>query len=371
MPWSNRGGGPANNPGPWGSGGGGMNGGGGQPPDIDDIIRDGKEKFRSLFSGGGHGKLIWLLLVVAIILWGLSGFYRVNTTEQGVVLRFGAWVRTTQPGLHYHIPRPIETVLTPDVTTVNRVEVGFRSAGNIRGAESSRNVPEEALMLTGDENIVDISFTVFWVIKDAGEYLFNVRNPKQTVKSVSESAMRDVIGRTPIGPILSEGKTAITDQAKTLIQNILDGYKAGISIQQVRLNRTDPPEQVIEAFRDVQRAKTDQERLRNQAEAYRNDILPRARGNAEKIIQAGKAYKEKVIVTAEGNAQRFLSIYGAYKTDKEVIKKRIYLETMEEVFSQIDKVIIDDSAQGDDGVLTYLPLPEIRKRAAETTEQEQ
>ena len=371
MPWSNRDDDPSVNgghSGPWG--GGGSGGGRRPPPDVDDIIRSGQEKFRSFFSGGKNSNLIILLLVAAVALWGLSGFYRVNTTQQGVVLRFGEWVGTTPPGLHYHIPAPIESVLTPDVTTVNKVEVGFRSLPRTRGNDAMRNVPEEALMLTGDENIVDISFTVFWVIKDAGEYLFNVRNPSQAVKSVAESAMRDVIGRTPINPILSEGKVEIADQAKRLIQNVLDGYKAGISIQQVRLNRTDPPEPVIEAFRDVQRARTDQQRLRNQAEAYRNDIIPRARGTAEKIIQAGRAYKEKVIVTAEGNAQRFLSVYDAYKTSKDVIRRRIYLETMEEVLADVNKVIIDDSAQGGDGVITYLPLPEIQKRAARAGDEE-
>jgi membrane protease subunit HflK len=263
-----------------------------------------------------------------------------------------------EPGLNYHLPNPIEKVLTPSVTRVNRTEIGYRNAEGtaVRGAVT-RQVPEEALMLTGDENIVDINFAVFWVIKDAKAYLFNIRGPDATVKSAAESAMREVIGETPIAQALAEGRGKIETDTHTLLQAILDLYRAGIGVTQLQLLKVDPPGPVIDAFRDVQRALADRERLRNEAEAYRNDIIPRARGDAVRITQEAEAYRQEIIARAQGDADRFVSVYRAFKAAQDVTIERLYLETMEEVLRNSNKVIIDKSAQGGTGVLPYLPLP--------------
>ena len=359
-PWGGGGGG-----GPWGGGGGGGNQGGGgwgggrgpggaQPPNIEEAVRRLQDWLRRRMPGGGgvggRGGRIGILLVVVVLLavWVLSGFYRVQTDEQGVVLRFGERVGTTTPGLNYHLPYPIETVETPKVTRVNRVEVGFRSA-------------EEALMLTGDENIVDINFVVFWIIKDAGDYLFNVREPERSVKAASESVMREIVGQTPIAAALAEGRGQIEDKVKAGVQGILDNYRTGIEITNVQLLKADPPNQVVDAFRDVQRARADQERLRNEAEAYANDIIPRARGEAERLVQEAEAYKQEVVARSEGDAQRFTQVYTAFRAAKDVTTKRIYLETMEEIFANAEKYVIDQGG-GASGVVPYLPLPEVQRR---------
>ena len=343
-----------NNGGPWGK----RESSGGRAPDIEEMLRRGQKKLNKLLPGGKGG--IFSIFLVVIVLWIASGFYRVNADEQGVVLRFGEWVRTTAPGLHYHLPYPIEEALTPGVTRVNRISIGFREPIGFSSDDSLRQVPEEALMLTGDENIVDINFTVFWLIKDAGKFLFNIRNQEITIKSLAESAMRDSIGRTPLEKVLTEGREIIESSTKTLLQSVLDSYEAGIEISQVQLQKVDPPEQVIDSFRDVQRAKADQEKIRNQAEAYRNDLIPKARGEAEKIIQEAEGYKREVVARSKGDAERFLSVYNSYKLAKDVTVKRIYLETLEEVLKNANKIIIDESAGT--GVVPYLPLPEIQKR---------
>ncbi len=350
--------------GPVGGGGGGQGpwsrgpGGGPQPPDFEDLLRRGQEKFRRYMPGGlGGGRGILLLIVAAIALWFASGFYRVQPDEQGVVLRFGKWVRTTPPGLNYHLPAPIETVFTPAVTRINRIEIGYRSGGDYRGT-SNRGVPEESLMLTGDQNIVDVNYSVFWRIKDAGKYLFNIRNPEATVKIAAESVMREVIGQTPIQAAFTEGRQKIEERTLEKLQKLLDSYGAGIEIRRVQLQKVDPPSQVIDAFIDVQRARQDQERLKNEAEAYRNDILPRARGDAQKILQDAEAYKEAVVNRSQGDASRFLNVLAAYDTSKEVTQQRLYLETLEEVFQGMHKVIIDE--KGGSGVVPYLPLSALR-----------
>src|SRR5690606_5585168 len=262
--------------------------------------------------------------------------------EQGVVLRFGEWNRTTPPGLHYALPYPIETVDTPKVTRINRIEIGFRAVGDTVGRpEAGRQVPEEALMLTGDENIVDINFSVFWRIADAGDFLFNVRAPETTIKGVAESTMREIIGQTPIALALAEGRGKIEGAVQERMQRTLDDYGAGVSITQVQLLKVDPPQEVIDAFRDVQRARADQERLRNEAEAYRNDIIPRARGDAERLTQEAEAYKQEVVARSQGDAERFESVYAAYAAAKDVTTRRIYLETLEEILRNANKVIID------------------------------
>ena len=349
---------------PWGSPpGGGGNGGfrrGPTPPDIDEIVKKIQNTINK-FTGGGKGgsKPILLGLIILAILWALSGLYRVLPDEQGVVLRFGKFVNTTQPGLNYHFPFPIETALTPKVTKVNRIDIGFRSerdSGFTSGGVA--DVPEESLMLTGDENIVNIDFSVFWVIKDAGKFLFKIQDPQGTVKAAAETAMREVIARSNIQPILTEGRSVIESDTEIIIQEILDEYNSGIQITQVQTQKADPPDQVIDAFRDVQAARADMERSKNEAEAYANDVIPRARGEAAKILQAAEAYKKEVVAKAEGEASRFLSIYNEYAKAKQVTQERMFLETMEKVLADINKIIIDKNAGS--GVVPYLPLQELK-----------
>jgi membrane protease subunit HflK len=348
--------------GPWGGGNGGgpsPRGRGPQPPDFEELLRRGQDRFRRVLPGNFNTRS-WIAIaaIVVVVLWLLNGFYTVAADEVGVVLRFGAYNRTTQPGLNYHLPRPIERVLTPSVTRVNRTEIGYRSGeGSATRGATTRQLPEEALMLTGDENIVDINFAVFWVIKDAKAYLFNIRAPEATVKSAAESAMREVIGETPIAQALSEGRGKIETDTHSLLQGILNAYGAGIEVTQVQLQKVDPPGPVIDAFRDVQRALADREKLRNQAEAYRNDIVPKARGAAAAIKQEAEAYRQEIIARSQGDAGRFTSVYQAFKAAQDVTLQRLYLETMEEVLKNSNKVIIDKSAQGQSGVLPYLPLP--------------
>jgi modulator of FtsH protease HflK len=370
MFWLSQGGGPwGSGPrggGPWGGGNRGNGGGPGprgrgpQPPDFEELLRRGQDRFRRVLPPGGFNSRRWIALGALVIVgvWLASGIYTVDPDEVGVVLRFGAYNRTTEPGLNYHLPAPIERVLKPSVTRVNRTEIGYRGADSsaTRGG-ATRQVPEEALMLTGDENIVDINFTVFWVVKDAKAYLFNIRRPDETVKSAAESAMREVIGETPIAQALAEGRGKIETDTHGLLQGILDSYGAGIVVTQLQLLRVDPPGPVIDAFRDVQRALADRERLRNEAEAYRNDIIPRARGDAVRIKQEAQAYRQEIIARAQGDADRFTSVYRAFTVAQDVTLQRLYIETMEEVLKNSNKVIIDKSAQSQSGVLPYLPLP--------------
>ena len=336
--------------GPWGSPPPSPGGGNRNPvPDLDDLIRQAQAAVGRFLPSGGSGKGIALLGVVLFGLWAASGFYRVQPDEQGVVLRFGAFDRTTAPGLNYHIPWPIESVLTPRVTTENLVFVGFRSGDGVAQAPRAgggRDVLEESLMLTGDENIIDIDFVVRWRIRDAGDFLFNTRSPESTIKSAAESVMREVIGKTPIQPALTEARGQIEDQVRAGIQAIMDQYKTGIVITQVQLQKVDPPAAVIEAFRDVQRAAADRERQRNEAEAYRNDIIPRARGEAERMNQEAQGFRDSQEARARGEALRFASVLSAYSQAQDITMKRIYLETMEEILRKNPKLIVDDKLQG-------------------------
>ncbi len=355
---------------PWGSPRGGGNGsgrGGPTPPNIDEIIKKIQDLIKKFIPGNGSGnKTIILGLVIVIAIWAFSGLYRVLPDEQGVVLRFGKFASTTQPGLNYHIPYPVETVLTPKVTKVNRVDVGFRSASDTGRTSGIDDVPEESLMLTGDENIVNIDFSVFWVIKDAGKFLFKIQSPVVTVKATAETAMREVVARSKLQSILTEGRSSIEIETQSIMQGLLDEYESGIEITQVQTQKSDPPDEVIDAFRDVQAARADMERSKNEAEAYQNDVIPRARGDAAKVLQEAEAYKKKVIAMSEGEASRFLAIYNEYKLAKRVTQERMYLETMEKVLADIDKVIIDRKAGG---VVPYLPLPELGKKSKGTTTQ--
>lgn len=382
MPWNNEGDGNPGNRGPWGKRPGGDSGGGGgprgpqgprgpwggggpgrgqQPPDIEALLRKGQERLRGLFPGGGiSGGGLGLVVILLAGLWLATGFYQVKTDQQGVVLRFGKFSEITQPGLNYHLPYPIETVLTPPVTNVNRVDVGFRPYSDTRNPDRNQDVPHESLMLTGDENIVDVDFSVFWRIKDAQKFLFNMANAPENVKAVAQSAMREVIGRMQITPILTEARSQIELDVMQLAQAVLDSYEAGVEIRQVQLQKVDPPSAVIDAFRDVQAARADLERQRNEAEAYANDIIPRARGEAAQIDQDAQAYMQQTIAEAEGDAQRFLSVYTQYAKAKDITQKRIYLETMEKLLAGMNKVVI--TGKNGAGVLPYLPLPELKKR---------
>jgi modulator of FtsH protease HflK len=356
-PWdtSGRGGGP------WGSG---PRRGGPVPPDFEEMLRRGQDRFRRILPGGFRtGSGLALVVAAIFVMWMASGFYRVLPDEVGVVLRFGAFNRITQPGLNYHLPNPIESVLVPAVTRVNRTEIGYRTTETRRGP-AHQDVPQESLMLTGDENIVDINFAVFWIINDARKYLFDIRDPGLTVKSAAESAMREVIGEIPIASALAEGRGKIETETRSLLQHLLDNYRSGITVTQVQLQRVDPPGPVIDAFRDVQRALADRARLRNEAESYRNGIVPRARGDAVRIVQEAEAYRQQVVAHAQGEAARFDSVYNAFKVAPDVTQRRIYLDTLEEILKNADKVIIDKSALGGSGIVPYLPLPALPGAAA-------
>ena len=326
-----------------------------------------------MIPGSFGAKGIILLVALVVAGWFLSGFYRVQPDEQGAVLRFGKFVGVTQPGLNYHWPYPIETVLTPRVTFVNRIDIGMRTGEDTRrGTSVMRDVPEESLMLTGDENIVDVDFAVFWRISNAEQYLFNVQNPEGTIKAVAESAMREVIGRTNIQPILTGARQNIETGVQELMQSVLNSYKAGVEITQVQMQKVDPPSQVIDAFRDVQAARADAERSQNEAQTYANRVLPEARGEASRIENAAQGYRERTVVEARGQAARFLKIYDEYQKAKVVTRERMYLETMERVLGGVDKVIVDSagtrqgpggvSAGGPGGVVPVLPLNDLLRR---------
>ncbi|MEQ9445939.1 MAG: FtsH protease activity modulator HflK [Rhodospirillaceae bacterium] len=297
------------------------------------------------------------MIAAVLVSCGASGFYRVQPDEQGVELLFGSYVKTTQPGLNYWFPGPVGEVQTPKVTLTNQITVGFRGVPN---TTNLRDVPAESLMLTGDENIVDVDFVVQWRIRDAGDFLFNIRAPEQTVKLAAESAMREVVGQNTLDFVTTGGREVVGQTAQTVLQEILDSYGSGISILEIRVQGANPPPEVIDAFNDVQRANQDQERLRNEATAYRNDIVPRAKGEASRMIENASAEKEKLIREAQGAAQRFDAFYETYRNNKDVTSRRLYLEAMQEVFSKSEKVIMDDNGQGN-GVVPYLPLNQLQR----------
>jgi modulator of FtsH protease HflK len=354
-PWGGKGG---RNGDGGGDGGKSWGGGGQPPPDLEELLRRSQDRIRQ-FMPGGMGSARGILIVAAVVLffWGASGFYRVQPDEQGVELLFGRYVKTTEPGLNYWFPTPIGEVQTPKVTLTNQITIGFRGVPN---STTVRDMPAESLMLTGDENIVDVDFVVQWRIRDAGAYLFNIRAPEQTVKLAAESSMREVVGQNTLDFVTTGGREVVGQKAQILLQDILDSYGAGISILEIRVQGANPPPEVIDAFNDVQRANQDQERLRNEATAYRNDIVPRAKGEASRMIENALAEKEKLIREAQGAAQRFDAFYATYKSNKDVTARRLYLETMQEVLSKSEKVIMDENGQGS-GVVPYLPLDQLQR----------
>ncbi len=368
MPWSNQpgGGGPwkGNNGGPWGQG---PRNTGPNPPDLEELLRRSQDRLKRLLPGGGGGQggrgvsplTLIAIVVVAVVLVGYNFFtFRVQADELGVVLRFGEFNRQVQPGISFRLPYPIETVFTPQVTRVNRITIGQTQDDRAPGG---RDIPEESLMLTGDENIVDIDFSVFWIINDASKYLFSMEDPQGSVKAVAESAMREVVGRSNIQPLLTQARQITETDVQTLIQDTLDDYDAGVQVTQVQLLKVDPPEDVIASFRDVQAARADQERLQNEAQTYANKVIPEARGQASQITAAAQAYRDRIIAEAKGQGSRFDQVYQSYKISPDVTRRRMYLETLENVFSGMDKVIIDEKSSGQ-GVVPYLPLDSVNRR---------
>jgi len=349
MPWNQN----ENNP--WGNRptGGGSNQ---TPPDLDEVIKRLQERFGGIFggkggSGDGPGKgMLTGIAAVAILLWVMTGLYVVAADEEAVVLRFGQHTDTKGPGLNWHFPYPIESVEKLPVTRVQRLAIGFRDFGEGR----VRKVPQESLMLTRDENIVDISFIVQYKIKSVENYLFNIDSATKTVRDAAESAIREVIGRTMIDDVLTTKKAEVEVETQELIQSILDEYKAGISVTTVKLQDVQPPERVIKEFKDVASAREDKERAKNEAQAYANQIIPNARGEAKKMILDAEGYQREVVERATGEADRFGELLKAYRQAPEVTRKRLYIDTMQIVMSKVDKVIVNGSVAGN--VLPYLPL---------------
>ncbi|MHA7777503.1 FtsH protease activity modulator HflK [Roseibium sp. M-1] len=384
MPWSNQsgGGGPwkggGNNGGPWGGGGnnngpwgGGPNRGGNNPPDLEELLKRTQDRMRNVLPGGGGGSLgfIGFLIVfcVVAVIWLFTGFYVVDEGEVGVELVLGKVEDQTPPGLNYNWPYPIGEVETPQVSLQRETTVGTEESVSSGGVVRARDIQEESLMLTGDENIVDVGFKVLWRIRDTREgitnYLFNIQDPESTVKAVAESAMREVVGSSKIDSILTENRVSIQNDVATLMQKTLDSYHAGVEIGEVQMQRVDPPAQVIDAFRDVQAARADEERISNEAKAYANRVVPEARGEAARVLEAANAYKDQTIAEATGQSQRFTKIYEEYKKAPDVTRERLYLETLEKVLGSNNKIIIDSASTGS-GVLPFLPLNDLNGRSS-------
>jgi membrane protease subunit HflK len=338
------------------------------PPDLDEVIRSFQEKLGGIFGGssdggsaeGGSFKGLGILALGALVLWCLSGFYIVDEGKFGVETRFGAYVATTQPGLNWHFPIPIDQVEIVDVQNVQVVEVGYRSGGS-QGAGS---VPREALMLTKDENIVDIRLAVQYQVKDAKDYIFNVLNTSATLKQITESVERGVIGHSEMDFVLTEGRTEIVAEIREELQKVLDTYKAGILITSVNLQDAQPPEQVQGAFEDAIKAREDEQRYINKAIGYAKEVVPVARGAAARKIQEAEGYKERVIARANGQVSRFSQLLKEYKKAPEITRKRMYIESMEDVLSKTSTVMVD--VKGGNNML-YLPLDKMVNRSAETS----
>ncbi len=354
--------------GPWGQGpsGGGQGGPGGGDvgPDLEDLLRRGQERFRRARrngggpGGGGFGSFgaggLIVIALVALLGWASTGIMIVAPAEEGVVTRFGAYDRTHGPGFNLHWPWPIEAHYKPDVAQVRQVDIGFVDLGNDR----KRDIATDSLMLTGDGNIVDVDYSVLWYINDSRNYLFNIQNQDGTVRVVAESAMREVAGQASLEQMRQE-RERIAAEVRDITQRVLDEYAAGVTIQEVIMRESDPPPEVLDAFRDVEAAQQDRERLRNEAEAYANQIVPRAQGEADQIIQEAEGYRERTVAEADGEAQRFLAVLEQYRNAPEVTRERLYFESMEEVLGQTDMIIVDESAAG--GVVPYLPLSELER----------
>jgi modulator of FtsH protease HflK len=418
MPWNNDGGGPwqPKNQGPWGQGpggdkgdkGGGNRGGGGSSPDLEDLLRRSKDKFRNVLPPGGGGtglggiggKGIAAIVLLGVLGWGLTGFYQVRTNEVALNLLFGKFIGKTGEGLNYNWPYPIGGVIKVPVTDQRRIDIG-QNAQDPRRA----TLTADSLMLTSDENIVDIGFSVQWRISARAPeaYVFNIQTPENTIKAVAESAMREVVGKrllqnvlpsqvaavqaaTPAGQPAANAATQaavaaalasaagaqseIQDEVQKAMQTILDSYTAGVMVERVNITRIAPPQEVLAAFREVQAAVQDQARLRNEAETYASRIVPEARGNAERTLQEAQAYRERTVAEAQGAASRFKQVFEEYRKAPDVTRERLFLETMERVFGGMDKIIMDNSGGGQ-GPVPYLPLNELQRRPQPAQPQQQ
>ncbi len=361
MPWNDNKGGN----GPWGSDPGGSGGGDKTPwgrpsgggdkegPDLEDSLRKMQERFANRRRGGGRGGKsggggfgaagFALFIVIAIVGWLMTGVYQVNEQERAVVMRFGEFERTSGPGFHVRFPDPFESHEIVLVNKIQSIEVGTGVS--------------EGQMLTGDENIVDIDFVVFWKVNNPQDYLFNVKFPDDTLRAVAESAMREIVGKRELQPIITTARDEVQASTRELIQATLDSYGAGIQITEVQLAKADPPAEVIDSFRDVVNAAQDKETTINRATAYANDVVPRARGQAQRILQEAQAYRDRVVAESTGQADRFRQIYEEYRKAPRVTRERMYLETMEEVLGRSETMILD----GDSGALPYLPLDQLRR----------
>jgi membrane protease subunit HflK len=368
MPWSNQSGG-----GPWGQGGGSGGGGpwgsgpkgpaGGGPPDLEEILRRSQDRLKTIMPGGASfgGKGLAIIVLFALALWFMTGWYTVKPNEVGINMIFGRYTGSTGEGLRYNLPYPIGQVAKPDVRNRRTIPIGYRSGA--QGQGRARDVLEESLMLTSDENIVDIDFDVQWSVNPAKaqDFVFNLANPEGTIKAVAESAMREVIGRRQIQSILTTEQASIASEVKDIVQGTLDAYGAGVVVEVVQMIAVQPPAQVREAFFDVNAAQQDAERVQNEARTFASQVVPRARGEAAQKVQQAEAYREQSVAEATGQAARFSQVYEEYRKAPAVIRERIFLETMERVLGGMDKIIIDQSGQGS-GVVPYLPLNELPRR---------
>lgn len=343
----------------FGGSGGGNGGGGGDFPGPDwDQLGKSLNSFKSFKFPAGR-----IAIGLVLLLWALSGVYIVEPDEQGVVLRFGAFDRLTEPGPHYHLPFPVESVLTPKISQIKRIEIGFRSysrASEFRN-DDYRMVPEESLMLTGDENIVDVQFIVQYQIRDSKDFLFNVSGQTETVKAAAEAAMREVVGHAKIDDVLTKEKLAIQIKTHDLLQEILDRYEAGLRVASVQLQDVHPPREVVDAFKDVASAREDKIRFINEAEAYENDVLPKARGEAARQLNQAEAYKQTVIRRAKGESDRFLSVLEEYKKAPDVTRERLYIEAMQTILQnpELSTIVLSDEALKT--AVPYLPLNQLPK----------
>lgn len=368
MPWSNQsgGGGPWGNRGgsgggksPWGSGG---PQGGGSPPDLEDILRRSQDRLKDFLPGGGGSmgsKGLAILILGVIAVWLLTGFYTVRPNEVGINMIFGRYTGTSGEGLRYNLPYPIGRVLKPNVTEQQRIEVGYRSSG---GQARARDILEESLMLTADENIIDIDFDAVWQVNAARaqDFVFNLQNPQGTIKSVAESAMREVVGRRNIQAILTTEQASVAQEVRQIMQEALDAYGAGVLINVVQLQAAQPPADVRQAFFDVNAAQQDAVRVQNEAETFASRVVPEARGEAARTVQQAEAYREQSVADASGQAARFRQVYESYRQAPDVSRERIFLETMERVFGSVEKIIIDPNSG--QGVVPYLPLNQLQTR---------
>lgn len=363
---------PSDRPNPWGKPKQGPSGQDKRPDwgqssdnvDFDAFFRKAKQNFGDFVPGGGDNtfKILGFAVVVLFVVWMLSGLYFIQPNQNGVVLTFGKYTRTDeQPGPKWKMPWPIQSVQVVDVTNERRIQIGYSNDNAILSKSLGNTSHQESLMLTGDENIVDINFVVLWRVGNAKDFLYSIRDPEDTISLVAASTMREIIGQLPIQSALTDARTQIQSDARTLMQKLLDEYHAGVIINNVQLQKVDPPAAVVDAFNEVQRARQEKEGLKNKAEAYRNGVIPRAKGEAEKMRQAAEAYKKEVVDRATGDANRFTSVLAAYKNAEDVTSKRMYIETMESVLKNAKTIVMGGK---DSNVLPYLPLNDLQRTTA-------